>query len=170
MNRWIPGNIVLIAGDWFRDNFTMPSIFCVYLLVASKLISGSLLSHIQITLKNTNIFSFSYFLLREYIQGFQDSWIIDLWWTFVGCRLLTLIFLDLQFYYLQYLVKKLSRRIIFPFYNLMSQEKRDSRNEEIGKDMWIPRMKKMPTKWILVNSWRHKHSRPDNDISKYANH
>ena len=36
MNRWIPGNIVLIAGDWFRDNFTMPSIFCVYLLVASN--------------------------------------------------------------------------------------------------------------------------------------
>ena len=34
MNRWIPGNIVLIAGDWFRDNFTMPSIFCVYLLVS----------------------------------------------------------------------------------------------------------------------------------------
>jgi hypothetical protein len=26
--------------------------------------------------QNTNIFSFSYFLLREYIQGFQDSWII----------------------------------------------------------------------------------------------
>ena len=79
---------------------------------------------------------------------------------------LWILFFLSSFYYLQYLVKKLSRRIIFPFYNLMSQEKRDSRNEEIGKDMWIPRMKKMPTKWILVNSWRHKHSRPKGAIQE----
>ena len=64
MNRWIPGNIVLIAGDSI-DPFVHKNTF--WWIPAT----------------------FSYFLLREYIQGFQDSWIIDLWWTFVGCRLLT---------------------------------------------------------------------------------
>ena len=54
MNRWIPGNIVLIAGDWFRDNFTMPSIFCVYLLVASKLVFLLLLKMMPEKIKEFN--------------------------------------------------------------------------------------------------------------------